>query len=129
MTVLDENVRSDQRQLLERWGIRAEQIGYSVGRWGMQDDEIIPLLHTLRRATFFTRDADFYDRGLRHPRYCLVHLSVARDEVAVFTRRLLRHPEFRTQAQRLGTVMRVSSAGVSVWRPRARKEVVLRWPT
>jgi hypothetical protein len=28
----------------------------------MKDDEIIPLLHSLRRPTFFTRDLGFYER-------------------------------------------------------------------
>ena len=59
MNVLDENIPKDQRQLLERWRIRARQIGVNIGRRGLQDDEIIPLLLTLRRPTFFTRDADY----------------------------------------------------------------------
>jgi hypothetical protein len=50
----------------------------------MQDDEIIPFLHELRDTTFFTRDLGFYDHKLCHPRYCLVCLSVRKDEVAIF---------------------------------------------
>lgn len=71
--------------------------------------EIIPLLHTLRRPTFFTRDHDFYKADLRHLRYCLVFLDVAFDEAAEFIRRFLRHTAFRTQAQRMGRVVRVQS--------------------
>ncbi len=52
MNILDENVLKDQRQLLHSWRIAIHQIGYDVGRKGMQDDEIIPLLHQLRRPTF-----------------------------------------------------------------------------
>ena len=51
-----------------------------------------------------------------HTRYCLVYLAVAKDEVAPFIRRLLRHREFDTVAKRMGTVVRVSHVDLSVWR-------------
>ena len=71
MNVLDENVPDSQRQLLRSWRIRVRQIGYEVGRQGMGDEEIIPLLHRLGSVTFFTRDLGFYDRHLT----CLCHLT------------------------------------------------------
>jgi hypothetical protein len=37
-------------------------------------EEIIPLLHSLRQPTFFTRDRGFYRPGLLHSAYCLVYL-------------------------------------------------------
>lgn len=55
MIVLDENIDEPQRRRLEMWRIRVRQIGVEVGRLGMKDlNEIIPLLHGLRRSTFFT---------------------------------------------------------------------------
>src|SRR6185369_17150547 len=39
-------------------------------------NEIIPLLHGLRRSTFFTRDRDVYDPGLAHRNHCLVYLDI-----------------------------------------------------
>jgi hypothetical protein len=54
MNLLDENVREDQRSLLRTWGLPIQQIGSDVGRKGMKDEEIIPLLHTLRDVTFFS---------------------------------------------------------------------------
>jgi hypothetical protein len=78
VNVLDENIVATQRQLLRSWKIHFRSIGGEVGRAGMKDrDEIIPLLHTLRRPTFFTRDHDFYKADLRHRGYCLVFLDVA----------------------------------------------------
>lgn len=68
MNILDENVREDQRGLLQRWGIPVHQLGVDVGRKGMKDEEIIPFLHTLRNTTFFTRDMGFYDSKLCHRR-------------------------------------------------------------
>ncbi len=127
MNILDENVLKDQRQLLQSWRIAIHQIGYDVGRKGMQDDEIIPLLHQLRRPTFFTRDRDFYDRSLCHARYCLVYLNVEKYEVAIFGRRILRHREFDTKAKRMGAVIRVSHAGLTVWRQHTEQEIRFDW--
>ena len=63
MNILDENVREDQRSLLQAWGIPVQQIGSDIGRKGMQDEEIIPFMHELRDTTFFTRDLGLYDRN------------------------------------------------------------------
>ena len=124
MNILDENIPKHQRQLLEGWRIRVRQIGFNIGRRGMQDEEIIPFLHQLRRSTFFTRDEDFYERELCHARYGLVYLAVEKYEAAAFVRRLLNHSEFGTQTQRTGAVIRVSSAGLSYWRLHASQEII-----
>jgi hypothetical protein len=104
-------------------------MGYDVGRQGMKDQEILTLLHQLRRPTFFTRDEDFYARHLCHARYCLVYLAVAKDEVAPFVRRLLRHREFDTVAKRLGTVVRVSHVDLSLWCLLAEQAIHVAWQT
>lgn len=93
----------------------------------MADEEIIPLLQHLRRPTLFTRDEDFYERHLRHAKYSLVYLSVERNEAAVFIRRLLRQAEFRTQAMRMGKVIRVSHAGISCWQQHRERETHFAW--
>ena len=89
--------------------------------------EIIPLLHSLRRPTFFTRDRDFYKSDLCHRRYCLVFLDVAFDEAAEFIRRFLRHSAFRTQIQRIGRVIRVHHTGVSYRQAHDKKAHALKW--
>ncbi len=127
MNILDENIPRGQRELLERWGIRVKQIGSEIGHKGIQDREIIALLHSLSHPTFLTRDEDFYDPRLCHTGYCLVYLAVEKYEVAFFVRRLLRHPSFRTKDQRMNVVIRLSSAGIWVWRHHAKKEEVLEW--
>jgi hypothetical protein len=85
------------------------------------------LLHRERRATFFTRDLGFYDRSLCHSRYCLVCLVVLKAEAALFVRRVLTHPEFSTQAKRLGNVIRATPIGLRVWRLNAHHEVNIDW--
>jgi len=128
VNILDENIPRNQRELLINWRISIRQIGYDAGRKGIQDEEIIPLLHQLRRPTFFTRDSDFFDRKLCHQRYCLVYMDVDKYEASFFVRRVLRHPEFDTQAKRMGAVIRVSSRGLSLYRLRTGELTSLDWP-
>jgi hypothetical protein len=119
--VLDENVDDDQRAQLRRWRTPVCKIGRDVGRRGMQDPEILPLLRTLRRPTFISSDRDFYDRSFCSDRYCLVLMDVWPTDVARYARRLLRHPTFRTWAQRRGCVVRVTATGILAWRAGARR--------
>lgn len=127
MNILDENVLASQRQRLRRWRVPCRQIGYDVGRLGMDDDEIIPLLIRLRQPTFFTLDAGFYKPHLCHPRYSVVFLHVRQSEAAFFARRLLRHHVFDTRAKRMGPVIRVSHAGLALWRLHAENETLSAW--
>lgn len=103
MNILDENIIESPRQLLRSWKIRVRQIGVDIGRKGIKDDEIIPLLLTCPRPTFFTRDLGFYDRKLCHARYCILCLEVGRYEVATSVRFFLRHSAFNTHAKRMET--------------------------
>ena len=127
MNILDENIPKSQRELLTGWRIKVQQIGVNIGRKGMLDEEIIPLLQGLRRPTFFTRDEDFHERKLCHTKYCLVYLTVEKSEVALFVRRLLRHPDFKTQAKRTGKVIRVSHAGIAVWQRHQLRDQHIDW--
>jgi hypothetical protein len=127
MNVLDENISIVQRNRLKGWRISVRHIGYDVGRKGMKDDEVIPFLRSLSRPTFLTLDWDYYRRNLCHARFCLVYLDVKRDEAATFIHRLLRHPDFNTQTRRMGKVIRVSQAGLVVWRLHAEQEALIDW--
>src|SRR5207253_2399648 len=82
--VLDENVFASQRAQLRQRRMRPCQIGRDIGRKGMEDDEIIPMLRELRRSTFVSRDRDFFDKTLCHDRICLVYLDVRPLEVAEY---------------------------------------------
>jgi hypothetical protein len=127
MHVLDENITEDQASRLRAWRIHYEQVGEGVGRVGMTDEDVIPLLHELRSVTFFSRDVDYYKRKLCHARYCLVYLDVHQKRTAETIRDLLRRPEFRTWAQRRGTVIRVTAEGMRVWRLGASKLEAIPW--
>ncbi|MCX6628402.1 MAG: hypothetical protein NTW28_12325 [Candidatus Solibacter sp.] len=127
MIALDENILDGQRLLLDGSRVKAGQIGVNLGRKGMKDDEIVVLLRQRRNVTFFTRDAGFYLPEFRHRRCCLVVMSVGQYEVATFVRRFLRHPDFDTQAKRTGSVVRISHAGLAVWRLRSQTEIHTVW--
>jgi hypothetical protein len=112
---------------MEAWQLPSKQIGVDLGRKGLKDNEIVVLLRQHRNITFVTRDADFCLPVLRHPAYCLVMTNVGQNEVAAFVRRFLRHPEFDTQAKRMGKVVRASHAALVVWRPKAQSESHVEW--
>ncbi len=128
MNILDENIVAEQGEALRNWGIKFKQIGLDIGRWGMDDEEIVPLLHGLSSTTFFTRDRDFSRRHLCHPNYCLVHLIVEPGEAATFVRRVLRHPALNTRANRMGKVIKVTRDHLYVWQWRSHYREVLDWP-
>jgi len=128
MIVIDENFPQNQRQLLRGWRVRFRQIGHELGRRGMTDDDIIPLLVGLNGATFFSLDDDFYDVELCHGAYALVCLDVGQYEAAAFTRRVLRHPQLNTKAKRRGKVIRVTHAGLALWELHGSTERRLAWP-
>ena len=128
MNILDEDISVVECERLRARRIHFRQIGKGVGRLGMKDrTDIIPLLHTLRRPTFFTRDHGFYHPSLLHSAYCLVYFDVAFDEIADFICRFLRYASFRMQAQRMRKVVRVYHRGVSYWQVRVKKAHVLSW--
>ncbi|MCX6022736.1 MAG: hypothetical protein NTZ05_13615 [Chloroflexi bacterium] len=127
MNILDENIEKKQRLTLQGLGVHARQVGIDFGRLGLKDYEILPLLQRLSRPTFFTCDADFYKRDFCHQRYCLVFFDIDADEVASFVRRFLRHPDYRTQAQRMGKVFWVTDTGIRFWRLHGEAEEHAVW--
>jgi len=112
VNILDENIDSVARKRLLWLKVPFKHIGSNIGYSGMKDlNDVIPLLHSLRQPTFFTRDEDFYSRILVHAEYCLVHLDVPPGESADYIYRFLRHKQFRTKADRIGKVIRFATTG------------------
>ena len=128
MNLLDENIILSQRSQLRIWRIHFRHIGTDIGHRGMEDRaEIIPLLHRLRRPTFFTHDLGFFDPSLCHKGYAVVCLDVRAKDAAPYIRRFLRHPAFRMEKQRLGKVILLHTKDLSYWQAGKRKQVIS-WP-
>lgn len=85
----------------------------------IKDDAIPTLLRQQPQPTFVTiNDRDFWQRVSGDPKYCMVcfALSDARTrQIPQSLRALFRHPEFRTKAQRMGKVIRVTREDISFY--------------
>jgi hypothetical protein len=126
--VLDHNIAEDQSQLLRARRIHFKQIGVEAGRPEWDDfQEILRYLHRYKQITFFTRDFDFFQPRLRHTNYALIVVAAPIKETAAFITRFLRHPEFRTKAQRCGKVIRLSPRVISWWEIGAEQQRDLLW--
>ncbi len=115
MNLLDENIPLEQRDILRARGIHCRIIGQDLAELSIGDDNIISLLHGLKQPTLFTRDEHFFERRLCHPGYGLVWLDAAPEEAALFIRRFLNHPKFRTKVSRMGIVARAHHEGIHFW--------------
>lgn len=128
MNILDENIDSVARLQLRSFKIRFRHIGTDIGHSGMKDlNDVIPLLHNLRKPTFFTRDGDFYSRTLVHSQYCLVYLDVRASESAEYVVRFLRQEGFRKQKDMMGKIVRLRPARLSYREVNYEKERHLDW--
>lgn len=95
-------------------------------------DEAIPyLLLRLKGPTFVTTNGDdFWKRTRAHARYCIVCVSLPNErlrEVPTLLRQLLRFPEFRTKAVRMGKVIRVGRQQIQYYSSDANLIKILRW--
>jgi hypothetical protein len=127
MIVLDENIDTKERQKLVRKRLRTRKIGDDLGRTGMTDHEVIPLLHRLRAVTYFTRDIDYFRPRLCHPNYCLVWVNMKVSLTAQTILDFLKHPMFRTWRQRRGMVVRAHPDGLRVWRWKQQSPKDIAW--
>lgn len=127
MIVLDENIRGSHADHLRSQGIPNRKIGADLTPKGTSDADIIPILHHLKRPTFFTHDNDFWNPALAHEGYCIVHLAVKPRDAAFYIRRFLRHPLFRTAAKRMGKVIQVRPTGLAVHSSRHGNAESFQW--
>ena len=103
-------------------------MGVEIARLGIKDENLIPVLHRLRGATFFTLDEDFYDYTLCHHSYCLVRLDILPKLSAFYIRRFLKHPAFDTETGRIGKVVQVRISGLEYLEVGMRRPKSLPWP-
>src|SRR5262249_31411355 len=82
------------------------------------DDRIPETLLTLNQPTFITIDQDFWDARWCNPGYCILYFALKDDQQELLPgllQALLRHPEFRTRAVRMGKVTWVGPTLIELW--------------
>lgn len=134
MIVLDEQLLSyGVRAPIARW-YRGTVLAITQLRSQtvIRDDAIPMLLRTAHRPTFVTINAlDFWRRILPDPRFCIACVAVPHTqalEVPVLVHRFFRLAPFRTQRQRLGTVVRVSMRQVQYYTTTPAVMHRVEWP-
>jgi hypothetical protein len=122
MIVLDEHLNGlGVDQAIRRW-YRGRVCGVLDLRPGsvIKDDAIPRLLRTEHQPTFVTLNwKHFWQRTAAHRSFCIVCFVLTTEqasEISPFLRRLLRLPEFRTRADRMGRVARIGGERVAHYR-------------
>jgi hypothetical protein len=88
------------------------------------------VLQTLRTPTFVTVDRWFWNRQRLDRRYCIIYLALrGRDHSRApdLLPRLLRLPEFRSRAARMGKVVQLGEDHVRWWQLGDEREHSLHW--
>jgi hypothetical protein len=112
--VVDENIQAKD--------VIAEIAGWYTGqvisitrlRHGtlIKDDAVPTLLHSVRFPTFVTTNVnDFWQVVDPHPAYCILCFAFPRERLADISprmRQILRLPEFKTKAVRMGKIARIA---------------------
>jgi hypothetical protein len=96
----------------------------------VKDERVPVVLRTLQTPTFITIDEGFWKRTWRDRRYCIIFFALRHDEqadIAPLLRQLVRLPEFRTRAARMGKVASVSRDSVRWWQIGDEVEHRFRW--
>ena len=124
--VLDELFDESVFRQLKAQRLAIDKVGVGFGRTGWLDEHILQALHGSRK-TFHTRDQGFYHRSLSHNSYCIAYYDVSLAEMAVYTRRFLRHPQFNTHSKRLGKVIKITTQRIEFWQVERSTKSIIRW--
>jgi len=123
----DELVLEPIKQLASTRSVRDLRI-YEI----VKDERVPVLLRELSSPTFITIDAaGFWHRQICNDAYCIIFFALTDSQqnlIPFLLRKLLRLPEFKTKAKRMGKVARVSLANVKYYKCGGDKLHVLNWP-
>lgn len=95
------------------------------------DVRVPEILRTLRQPTFVTIDHGFWDRRWCHPQYAILYFALREIEQELLPgllRALLRRPEFKTRASRMGKVARVGTTSLAWWHFQSPDLLQVDWP-
>jgi hypothetical protein len=115
--------------LLRRW-ITTEMLQALRPGQHILDERIPEILGRLKRPTFITIDKDFDDPSLCNPKYCIIYFALQDKEqplIPSLLRALFRRPEFRTRANRMGKLARISTTSIEYWQFPDRQPRFIVW--
>ncbi|HXG66944.1 MAG TPA: hypothetical protein VNO70_17710 [Blastocatellia bacterium] len=132
MIVLDEQLLGrDIEQEIAAWYRGAVQFITDLRPGTAIKDEAIPaLLRQQRQPTFVTiNERDFWRKVAIDRRFCVVCFAISDARVKAIPpllKQLLRHPDFRAKAKRMGSVIRLTEATASyyTWKNRHLRRLV-----
>lgn len=84
----------------------------------IKDDRIPSLLRELKNPAFVTIDDGFWNRDLLDPNYCILYFALQdhqQAQIPNLLRQLLKLSEFKTKANRMGKVAKVSPTHIEYW--------------
>src|SRR5262245_21941540 len=97
----------------------------------VKDDAVPVLLRLQRQPTFVTiNDHHFWRKVEADAQYCIVCFAFSDAEAKLISpilKRLLRHPNFKTKAQRMGCVIRYTKVSVSYYTRNDRTVRTVAW--
>lgn len=121
MIVVDEQIHDAAiRDAIDRW-YRGSVVSIVQLRRNtlIKDDSIPALLHQANSPTFVTINVDdFWLEIQAHRRYCVVNIPLPlprRREAPALLRKLLQHAKFKTKADRMGKVIRVTQHSIAYY--------------
>ncbi len=123
MILLDENIPAHEREKLYKHKIVYKQVATN----GLQDNEIVVVLHGEKNPTFFTHDHDFYHLHLRHKSVCIVWLNVFVHQIAEYIIKFLKHTQFDTKAKRTGKLIEITTSKIRIWELNAEHSFDIYW--
>jgi hypothetical protein len=97
----------------------------------IKDERVPTLLRRVSRPTFLTIDDDFWSKSYRDSHYGVIIFGLRdyeQSDLPVLLRRLLRLPEFRTRAMRMGKIARVNREEIRWWQVGDDTEHIVHWP-
>jgi hypothetical protein len=121
MIVLDEQLlgRNLERAIAAWYGGSVRFITELRPNTVIKDEAIPLLLRQQRQPTFVTiNERDFWQRVVADPSFCVVCFALPDSQASAIPpllRRLIRHGQFRTKAQRMGSVIRITSTSISYY--------------
>jgi hypothetical protein len=98
----------------------------------VKDDAVPTILRTVKQPTFLTTNvSDYWRKMPAHSAYCMICFDLPNEripEIPRLLRRVLRFPEFKTKAARMGKILQVRHLHIDYYAVGSKQIFTLNWP-